>query len=223
MGVGSRPFRGVGSWSTESGLAGFGSGAPNPIDYLVSLSLKDEEGGLTPLPRRRWTILSNPTKAPDKMKRILLVSTTNVSPFPPAPPPPPPLNPGRPSLTPFFPPGPAPNDRFIGLLGSQFGGSYPDPDPDALGASALVPPEGVEPAVGGEVVEEEADDDVVVDDEIGGGLADRVTFVPSSSRSKACWTPSPPTSLPPPQEPKSLPPLRASLSISSIWIMPILE
>ena len=174
------------------------------------------------MPRRRWTILSNPTNAPDRMKRILLVSTTNVSPFPPAPPPPPPLNPGRPSLTPFFPPGPAPNDRFIGLFGSQFGGSYPDPEPDAFGASALVPPEGVEPAVGGEVVEEEAEDDVEVEDDIGGGFADSVTFVPSSSRSKACWTPSPPTTLPPPHDPKSLPPLRASLSISSMWMIPIL-
>jgi hypothetical protein len=33
-----RPLRGVGSWSAESGLAGFGSGAPNPIDYSVSLN-----------------------------------------------------------------------------------------------------------------------------------------------------------------------------------------
>jgi hypothetical protein len=37
-----RPFRGVGSWSTVSGLAGLGSGAPNPIDYFVSLSSKVE-------------------------------------------------------------------------------------------------------------------------------------------------------------------------------------
>jgi len=38
-----RPFRGVGSWLTVSGLAGLGSGAPNPIDYSVSLDSKDEE------------------------------------------------------------------------------------------------------------------------------------------------------------------------------------
>lgn len=176
------------------------------------------------MPKRRWTILSNPTNAPDKMKRILLVSTTKVSPFPPDAPPPPPLNPGSPSRTPFFPPGPAPNDRFIGLFGSQLGGSYPE-EPDALGASAFVLPVGEVPGLGGVGVDEEDDveEGVVADDEIGGGLAERVTFVPSSKRSKACCTPSPPTSLPPPQDPKSLPPLRASLSISSIWIIPILS
>ena len=77
--------------------------------------------------------------------------------------------------------------------------------------------------MGDEVVEAEAEDDDVVADDMGGGFADSVTFVPSSRRSNACWTPSPPTSLPPPQEPKSLPPRRASLSISSMWIMPILR
>jgi hypothetical protein len=114
------------------------------------------------------------------------VSTTKVSPFPPDDPPPPPLNPGNPSLTPFFPPGPAPKDLFIGLFGSQLGGS--NPLVLALALSALVPPPGVVPEEG-EVVEEEADDDEdgeAVDEEIGGGLADKVTFVPSSRRSKAC-------------------------------------
>lgn len=120
------------------------------------------------------------------MKRMFEVSTTKVSPFPPDPPPPPPLNPGNPSLTPFFPPGPAPNDRFIGLFGSQLGGSYPDPLPEALDDSALAPPVGLVPPVlgGGLVVEEDGLEED--DEDMGGGLADKVTFVPSNKRSKAC-------------------------------------
>lgn len=39
--------------------------------------------GLTPLPSRLLTILSSPTKAPESTNRILVVSTTKVSPFPP--------------------------------------------------------------------------------------------------------------------------------------------
>jgi hypothetical protein len=147
---------------------------------------------------------------------MLLVSTTNVSPLPPLAPPPPPPNPGKPSRTPFFPPDPElePCSRFIGSFGFQFGGSY---GPDA-GASALTPPlgGGVVPDVD-DVEEDEGGEEGV--EAMGGGLADRVTFVPSNKRSRACWTPSPPTSLP---DPNSLPPLRASLSISSIWIIPIL-
>ena len=144
------------------------------------------------------------------------MSTTKVSPFPPLAPPPPPPNPGNPSLTPFLPaPELEPWSRFIGSLGFQFGGSYPAPD----GASALTPPLGGVVVLDVEVPGDEEDDEEGVE-AIGGGLADKVTFVPSSKRSKACWTPSPPTSLP---DPNSLPPLRASLSISSIWIIPILR
>lgn len=73
----------------------------------------------------------------------------------------------------------------MGLFGSQLGGSYPD-EPDALGPSALVPPAGDVPVLGGVVVEEEDEDDEAVVDEMGGGFADRVTFVPSKRRSKAC-------------------------------------
>lgn len=171
-------------------------------------------------------MLSNPTNAPERMNRILLVSTTNVSPLPPEPPPPPPLNPGRPSRTPFLPDPPAPKPRFMGLLGSQFGGSNAADGPD----SALAPP----PPPGEEGLAGEDDEgpacgalvefvDEVPDDEIGGGLAESVTLVPSNNRSRACWTPSPPTSLPPPHEPRSPPPLRANLSISSMCMMPILH
>lgn len=157
------------------------------------------------------------------MNRILLVSTTNVSPFPPAEPPPP-LKPGSPSRTPFLPdPDPlAPKPRFIGLLGSQWGGSNPE-DAELGPDSALVLPLalGEEPEVEGEAPECELLDGGVED--IGGGLAESVTLVPSSKRSSACCTPSPPTSRPPPHVPKSLPPRRASLSISSMCIMPILS
>jgi hypothetical protein len=176
--------------------------------------------GLTPLPKRRWTIDSSPTNAPERMKRILLVSTTKVSPFPPDAPPLPPPKPGRPSLTPFFPPAPL-KLRFIGLLGSQLGGSYPPevPPVSAFGPAPVPLPLGVEEGeCGVDGVEEEGEEEL---EDIGGGLADKVTFVPSSKRSKACWTPSPPTSLPPPHAP-SLPPRLASLSISSIWMIPIL-
>jgi hypothetical protein len=80
-----------------------------------------------------------------------------------------------------LPPAPAPKLRFIGLFGSQLGGSNPAPL-----ASAFVPSGGeldVEPD------DEELEDEEVVEKEvedIGGGLADKVTFVPSSKRSKAC-------------------------------------
>ena len=166
--------------------------------------------GLTPLPRRALTRPSRPTKAPEQMKRMFVVSTTNVSPFAPdhdqprmlinsmnAPDPPPP-NPGSPSLTPFFPAEPAPKLLFIGLFGSH------------VGASSLTPADPMpDPEAGPELT---------------GGFALSVTLVPSINRRKACWTPSPPTSRPPPQVANPSPaPRRASLSTSSIWMMPILR
>jgi hypothetical protein len=70
------------------------------------------------------------------------------------------------------------------LFGSQLGGSYPLELAFVL--SAFVPPVGLVPDVGGVVVDEEEEDEEVLEDEIGGGLADKVTFVPSRRRSKAC-------------------------------------
>lgn len=154
------------------------------------------------------------------------------------PPPLPPPYPGRPSLTPFLP---CANVLFTGLLGSHPGGSllapadvfFPVPIPNAgpFRAPAVAdasfvafaplpprpprPPDPIGPA--------EPPLGEFGDDEIAGGFALSVSVVPSSNRSSACWTPSPPTSRPPPHVPDSWPPRRASLSTSSMWMIPILR
>jgi len=101
----------------------------------------------------------------------------------------------------------------MGLLGSQVGGSPPNGLDSAFGP--LAPPDGLLPLVW----EEPLDGGV---EEMGGDLAERVTVVPSRMRRRACCTPSPPTSRPPPQVPNSFPPRRANLSTSSMWTIPTL-
>lgn len=54
-------------------------GAPKPIDYFTSATIWATK--LTPLPRRLEMMFSSPTKAPERTKRMLLVSTTKVSPL----------------------------------------------------------------------------------------------------------------------------------------------